>query len=304
MSVFQKAILNELRGVCQKKLGKAAKELSTSYQKTNTFSFSSDVHRLAYLATRFPATLAVAKAVLDKLPKSPSSVLEFGAGIGTSLWVYPHLSKATLVEKDLGLIQIGQRLKPGPFNWTHSDFTQLSTFPEADLILFSYSIGEIEEEKAFAVLKRAFDSNCLFIVIIEPGTPKGFERIRLYRELFLSINGHIIAPCPHHQRCPMEGGNWCHFKERLERSRLHRLLKEGDLGYEDEKYSYLMISKQLKNQGGKRILRHPQKRRGHISFELCTENGLEKAIVSKKEGKKFKEAKELDWGDLVAQDFF
>ena len=102
----------------------------------------------------------------------------------------------------------------------------------------------------------------------------------------------------------MEGTNWCHFKERLKRSSLHRELKEGELGYEDEKYSYVILSKQFHKLGGKRILRHPQKRGGHISFELCTEEGLQKKIVSKKQGQIFREAKKLKWGDHVGEDFF
>ena len=261
------------------------------------------MHRLAYLTTRFPATLAVAQSVLNKLPKQVESVLELGAGVGTSLWALPFLSNITLVEKDLGLIEMGQRLKPGPYQWIHSDCTQIREFPKSDLILFSYSIGELEGEKAYSLLKTLFQQTLQFLVIIEPGTPKGFERIRNYRELFIKLNGHIIAPCPHTKMCPMEGKNWCHFSERLSRDRLHRILKEGQLGYEDEKYSYLIISKDPFPKSGKRILRHPQKRSGHITFELCREIGVEKKTLSKKDRSAFKDAKRLKWGDVLDHRF-
>ena len=301
--LFQDAISQELKGISQKKLISVAKELSRSYRKENGFFFSSPLHRLAYLTTRFPATLAVAQSVLNKLPKQVESVLELGAGVGTSLWALPFLSNITLVEKDLGLIEMGQRLKPGPYQWIHSDCTQIREFPKSDLILFSYSIGELEGEKAYSLLKTLFQQTLQFLVIIEPGTPKGFERIRNYRELFIKLNGHIIAPCPHTKMCPMEGKNWCHFSERLSRDRLHRILKEGELGYEDEKYSYLIISKDPFPKSGKRILRHPQKRSGHITFELCREIGVEKKTLSKKEGDAFKDAKRLKWGDVLDHRF-
>ena len=41
----------------------------------------------------------------------------------------------------------------------------------------------------------------------------------------------------------MQGGaNWCHFAVRLARTSLHRDVKGARLGYEDEKYSFLVVS--------------------------------------------------------------
>ncbi len=71
--LFQDAISQGLKGISQKKLISVAKELSRSYRKENGFSFSSYLHRLAYLTTRFPATLAVAQSVIKKLPKQVES---------------------------------------------------------------------------------------------------------------------------------------------------------------------------------------------------------------------------------------
>jgi ribosomal protein RSM22 (predicted rRNA methylase) len=47
-----------------------------------------------------------------------------------------------------------------------------------------------------------------------------------------------------------------------------------------------------------RILRHPLKRSGHVSFTLCTKDqGIIKKTVSRKEGELYKEARDLEWGD-------
>ena len=75
--------------------------------------------------------------------------------------------------------------------------------------------GQIE------VLKKAWDA-AKVLVIVEPGTPRGFENILKAREQLIQWGGKMIAPCPHVKQCPMKD-KWCHFSVRLERTREHRL---------------------------------------------------------------------------------
>ena len=58
--------------------------------------------------------------------------------------------------------------------------------------------------------------------------------------------------------------DWCHFAARVNRSALHRRLKEGQLGYEDEKYSYVAAAAtgHLARPASGRIVRHPVFRKG------------------------------------------
>jgi len=79
---------------------------------------------------------------------------------------------------------------------------------------------------------------------------------------------------------------------------LHRQLKSGALGYEDEKFSYLIASKLAYSPSGKRVLRTPIKRKGHHILELCTPIGIEKKIISKKEKDLYRKVK---WGDLIGE---
>ncbi len=69
----------------------------------------------------------------------------------------------------------------------------------------------------------------------------GFETIRKARTTLISMEEHILAPCPHQGPCPMTENDRCHFAERVERTSLHRKMKEGTLGYEDEKYSSVIL---------------------------------------------------------------
>lgn len=85
----------------------------------------------------------------------------------------------------------------------------------------------------------------------------------------------------------MKGKDWCHFAARLSRSSLHRFLKRGALGHEDEKYSYLVASKAPHTSSGARVLRHPLKKKGRTLATLCSAEGLEQRVFKGKEKKKF-----------------
>ena len=78
-------------------------------------------------------------------------------------------------------------------------------------------------------------------MIVEPGTPAGYERILAARARLIELGRVIVAPCPHQAACPMPPGkDWCHFGARVNRSALHRRVKDADLSYEDEKFSYVV----------------------------------------------------------------
>jgi len=113
----------------------------------------------------------------------------------------------------------------------------------------------------------------------------------------LGCGAHVIAPCPHERACPMASGDWCHFAARVERSGLHRRLKSGALGHEDEKYSYVVLARDAHGAGPARILRHPRLHGGHAQLELCTLAGLERRTVSKKHGEAWRQLRRARWGD-------
>lgn len=82
------------------------------------------------------------------------------------------------------------------------------------------------------------------MVLIEPGTPEGYLRIREARGQLIDAGMTVAAPCPHDGTCPIEvGQDWCHFSARVSRSSLHRQVKGGSLPYEDEKFSYVAATR-------------------------------------------------------------
>jgi ribosomal protein RSM22 (predicted rRNA methylase) len=303
-------------------LAKAAAELSEKYrdQRRPAGRFiTTDAHRSAYVAVRMPATFAAARAIFAEIrrlmPETQiNSLLDLGAGTGAAAWaaaeVFDELRRITLVEQDRELIRLGQKLAENSehealrdADWQTRDLTACAEFADHDLVVCSYSLGEIEPGAARRVLQAAWHSARQAVAVIEPGTMKGFETILALRDDLIEAGGHIIAPCPHERACPMASAgkpdaDWCHFAARFERSSLHRRIKGAELGYEDEKYSYIAASKSPVQTARARIIRHPMRRAGFTQLQLCAEEGLADVTVTRKDKEVWRSARKAGWGDV------
>jgi ribosomal protein RSM22 (predicted rRNA methylase) len=135
------------------------------------------------------------------------------------------------------------------------------------------------------------------LVIVEPGTPDGFSRIRAARAELVAQGARVVAPCPHDADCPLAQDNWCHFSVRVARSRRQRQLKGGEAPYEDEKYSYVIVAATPPEVRHARILRHPKISPGRIELTLCGARGLAERTVVRSDGGAFRLARKIRWGD-------
>ena len=71
------------------------------------------------------------------------------------------------------------------------------------------------------------------------------------------------------------------------------------MGYEDEKFSYIVASKIPGEAFRGRIVRHPEKHSGHLRLDLCTAEGMKRETLSRKHGELYKQARHLEWGDRI-----
>ena len=170
-------------------------------------------------------------------------------------------------------------------------------FPESDLIIASYALGELAGDEAIEILRKAWTAARVALVVMEPGTPAGFARIRKWRELLLAHGAHMAAPCPGEGACPMDAGDWCHFAQRVERMSIHRKLKGGALGHEDEKFSYLSFTRSPVTRARERVLRHPLHRPGLVELQLCSGTTTRTEKITKKDNERFRAARHVSWGD-------
>jgi ribosomal protein RSM22 (predicted rRNA methylase) len=243
-----------------------------------------------------PATYAATYSALRELPAglSVATVLDIGAGTGAASLaaraLFPQAA-LTMMERDPSLAREARALLPAA-GFIDADASRIERFPERDLVLAAYSVNEI----GAAIVPRLWQAARVALVIIEPGTPKGFALIRALRAQLLAAGAHLAAPCPGAMPCPMADPDWCHFAARVERSSLHRRLKGGELGYEDEKFSYVAFLRQPRLLPPARILRRPQHHPGWIELQTCTPDGLAARRVAKRDREAFRAARHAEWG--------
>lgn len=311
---LQKGIEKESEDVSFKELQLAREFLSEKYRTPHSRTYmQTKAERLSYLASRMPATFAVARRVLKEfisLNQTPiKKITDLGAGPGTVMWAASELFESRvefhLIEADVDLIEIGRRLASNSNNqsvkqakWELKNLEGIEEFPQTELTVFSYSFGEIAKDLRFSLIEKSWRASD-YLLIIEPGTPEGFDRIHSARSQLIELGAHILAPCTHTLACPIFNKGWCHFAERIERSCLHKRLKEGTLGYEDEKYSYLIASKTKLPLARARIIGHPKKRSGHLLVPTCSIEGITEEVISKRTPELYKNAKKKKWGDSI-----
>jgi ribosomal protein RSM22 (predicted rRNA methylase) len=268
---------------------------------------------LGYAAYRLPATYMAVRSALRQLVLAapdlrPTSLLDVGGGSGAATWAaldaFPGLTEVTVLDQVEGVLALGRRLAAGhPVlrDATWASWTTDDDLPRADLVTVSYLLGELPEpDQALLVARAAQRADT--VVVVEPGTPAGYLRVLDARRGLLEAGLRIAAPCPHELGCPLPPGrDWCHFAARVNRSALHRRVKGGELGYEDEKFSYVIgVRPPIAGAATGRVLRRPVQRKGLVTFRVCTvDGGLELEAVSKRQGERYKTARDTEWGDSV-----
>jgi ribosomal protein RSM22 (predicted rRNA methylase) len=149
------------------------------------------------------------------------------------------------------------------------------------------------------LVRHAWARTADTLVILEPGTTAGFRRTLAARAAVIAAGGSTLAPCPHDAPCPLPDDDWCHFSVRLPRSRTHRLAKDAERGFEDEKFSYAVLCRATHDRPEARLIRRPDVRPGHIVLDLCTPSGLERRTVSRRDGVDYRRARKAGWGDTL-----
>jgi ribosomal protein RSM22 (predicted rRNA methylase) len=307
-----------LEGVSRKDLASRAGAISARYRAGGGSAavVASQADAMAYVLTRLPATYAAdARAFADLAERAPGfapqSLLDAGAGPGGAGWAaletWPSLARATLLDSNRAFLDLAEALAadaPPALKTAErlrADLAAPGDWPKADLVMASYALAEIAPAAQAGVVERLWAASEGVLVLIEPGTPAGYQRILAARAQLIEAGAVILAPCPHHAPCPLVAPDWCHFSQRLARSRDHKIAKGAESPFEDEKFIYLAAGRPgiVAEPATPRVLAPPRAGKPGIDLKLCTPAGaLEQRFVAKRDKPAYSVARRLDWGDL------
>lgn len=314
MSPELKAAIDQWMAAAEQRGTRAgASQLSRHYRDGGRSDATVDP--AAYLTVRLPATLAAVGAVLAEVRRirpqfEPRSLLDAGSGPGTASWAavhaWPSIAAVTMIDASHRFRQLAGELARHSRSAALSravivagDLEQLAATGLADLAIASYALAEIPLARVAGVAAALWRASGDMLVLVEPGTPAGFQRLRIARTALLAAGAVPVAPCPHGGACPMVAPDWCHFAVRLARSRAHMHAKSATVPYEDEKYTYLAVSRTGPTAGAARILTPPVDRKPGLTFRLCTGAGLATRHVARRDRDAYKHARKRGWGETL-----
>ncbi|CAM5446504.1 Ketopantoate hydroxymethyltransferase OS=Afipia felis OX=1035 GN=NCTC12722_03010 PE=4 SV=1 [Afipia felis] len=313
-SELKAALGAKSEGLSRVDAAKRAGAMSQVYRGGGTSApIRTEQDALAYALVRMPATYAAISASLHALREqrpdfAPATLLDVGAGPATASWAaaqaFETLVDFAAIDSNPALRALacdtvaGSRL--AAMRYVEGDvLAGLAAMESADLVLASYVINELGDADRATLTDLMWQKARDTLLVVEPGTPSGYERILALRARLIAQGAHVIAPCPHDNACPLTAPDWCHFSQRLARSRAHKQLKGADVPFEDERFIYVALSRSQLKGNAARVLAQPALNKVAVSAKLCTQTGLSWVSVPRRDKAAYAAARRWDWGDAV-----
>jgi ribosomal protein RSM22 (predicted rRNA methylase) len=314
---LKSALDAKLEGLSRSDAAARAALISRTYRNGGgSGTIKSDADALAYALARMPATYAAITASLNALRAArrdfaPHTLLDVGAGPGTASWAaseaFSSLRSFALIDANaalralaLALARTSARFDDLTYDRDEA-FASLAEARPRDLVVASYVIGELGEAEQAKLTELMWSKTHDTLLIVEPGTPAGYARIIARRAQLIASGAHVVAPCPHEQACPLSPPDWCHFVQRLPRSRAHMQVKGAELPYEDEKFSYVALARTPPaDRPAARVLAPPLLTKVAATAKLCCADGMMRVTsIPRRDKSAFAAARRWDWGDAI-----
>lgn len=312
---IERYIENELNAISKKELQNNAKNISINY-RTNEGEgkrlLKSEDEALAYAISRMPATYGAVynslKHSIEIYNSNIKTVADIGAGTGAGAIAVNELldiEKIECFEREDAMRKIGKKIFDNydniseKSNWNKLDICKDKIDKKYDLVVVSYMLNEISDDKKDIIVEKLWRTCNKMLLIVEPGTMKGYNNIINAKKKLIENGGKVVAPCRSNE-CKLPKNDWCNFSCRVQRTKIHKELKEGNVPYEDEKYIYIAVTKdRINDTDKKRILRHPMIYSGFVKLKVCNKDEIEEITITKKDKEKFKIARKSEAGDLI-----
>ena len=287
-------------------------ELTEKYREGRN---SGHVDMAAYLTTRMPATYAAISRVLAEVSNvtpefAPQSMLDIGAGPGTASWAalqqWPEIASTTMIDPDVRFVELAKSFAaqsgiPALSSATITRAKLNETDAKADLVIAAYVFAELVEKEAGQTALKLWQQTKHMLIIIEPGTPRGFARIKSARDNLIKAGAYMIGPCTHANDCPMTSGEWCRFTQRLARSREHMHAKQATVSFEDENFSWIALSRTAAKLPLARVIAPVENDKHSMTLKLCSADGLTTSQIARRNKAAYKRHRKLAWGHVITK---
>ncbi len=312
---IKRYIENELNIIDNKDLYDNAKTISINYRTNNGKGkrlLKSEDEVVAYAISRMPATYGAVynslKHSLEIYNPNIKTMADIGAGTGAGAIAINELlniEKIECYEREEAMRKIGKKIFDNydsiseKSNWNKLDICKEKIMEKYDLVLTSYMLNEINDNRKDIIVEKLWNITNKILLIVEPGTIKGYTNIINAKQKLMQMGAKIIAPCKS-DKCKLPKDDWCSFTCRIQRTKTHKQLKDGNVPYEDEKYIYIAVAKEEINETDKkRILRHPIIHNGFVKLKVCDKEEIKEITITKKDKEKFKIARKSEAGELI-----
>lgn len=296
--------LNSLYDSLENKNLKQTRENLTYKYKNSTGQsknlVSSKKESIVYAISRMPATYSVLYTLINDLLEQNlisniNTIFDVGSGTGSGYFAFKNFfenASFSLFERNQDMIDVFNFISSdekdivGKFDILVDDFKS-----SADLVLTSYMLSELNQKDRVEAFKKLLNSSNKYLLIVDTGTPETYKNFMELKKLAGELGYYTIAPCLC-ENCTLNN-DYCQFYARVTRSSLMRISKSGTLPYEDEKYFYLLFSRENFKMVGERIIRRPRIFTNEIELIACGEDGYRNIKVTKKNRDEFKRAKKI-----------
>lgn len=286
---------------------------------------------LGYLALRAPSTYAQLSGAMSNVAEllpawKPLSVLDIGSGPGTGVWaaceIWPSINEVICLERDSNFCRIGKEITQSSFpdlvkmEWKLVDLSV--TKPELniqfDLVTIGSVLNEMESEQRSDILEFAYKHCKGVLLVVEPGTPYGFDAITQSSTLLRSHQGRLLAPYID-SSLPTTDHEPIGFAQKIVRPEFNRQIRQVQRkidnkgnkrllpasDWEEAKYGYVALSViPPEIVASARLLANPKISKSYIELKILTKNGIETKRIFKKNKFSYKLAKKLKWGELIS----
>ena len=302
-------------------LAAAAAALSQRYReerRDGRLHVASDEDALAYLAVRLPATYAAVRASFAAIERGPPGFCaedraryrrrsrHRAVGGGRLLARSRRCAAGRGKPGFSGLRRSSSRarLPCRTSTWRTADVAaDAIDCPPRDLVTLAYALNELAPEVRQSVLQRLWRATADTLVIVEPGTPAGWQRIVTARAQLIesrrsrdrALSARLCLPARAVRR-----PTGVISPQRVARSRLHRHAKEAD-GLGKTRISAIWRSRAGPRRPPRRASSGDRaKGSGRVTLKLCRDDGSAgEHLFSRRDGTLFKRAWRSDWGSAL-----